>query len=80
MPRVRLNFPNVLNTSVQVGDYAYFSNPRAVGPVREYPGETGLPSSGGTHTPHMTNDQSEIIMIGEILEVGEWLYEDNLSI
>jgi len=80
MPRVRLNFPNVLNTSVQVGDYAYFSNPRAVGPVREYPGETGLPSSGGTHTPHMTNDQSEIIMIGEILEVGEWLYEDNLPI
>ena len=80
MPRVRLNFPNVLNTSVQVGDYAYFSNPRAVGPVREYPGETGLPSSGGTHTPHMTNDQSEIIMIGEILEVGEWLYEDDLSI
>jgi hypothetical protein len=40
MPRVRLNFPNVLNTSVQVGDYAYFSNPRAVGPAREYPGET----------------------------------------
>ena len=80
MPRVRLNFPNVLNTSVQVGDYAYFSNPRAVGPVREYPGETGLPSSGGTHTPHMTNDQSEIIMIGEILEVGQWLYEDNLPI
>jgi|TARA_R100000152_G_scaffold20721_1_gene15585 hypothetical protein len=80
MPRVRLNFPNVLNTSVQVGDYAYFSNPRAVGPVREYPNENGGVPGGGTHTPHMTNDQSEIIMIGEILQVGEWLYEDNLSI
>ena len=80
MPRVRLNFPNVLNTSVQVGDYAYFSNPRAVGPVREYPNENGGVPGGGTHTPHMTNDQSEIIMIGEILEVGEWLYEDNLPI
>ena len=32
-PVIQLNFPNPLNTSVQVGDVAYFSNPTAVGGV-----------------------------------------------
>tara|TARA_R100001163_G_C5058478_1_gene195091 strand:- start:720 stop:1715 length:996 start_codon:yes stop_codon:yes gene_type:complete len=77
MPIVQLFFPNVINTSVQVGDYAYFSNPTPVGPTLEYPNENNNVPGGGTHTPHMTNDQSEIIMIGEILEVGEWQYADN---
>ena len=80
MPIVELRFPNVLQTSVQIGDYAYFSNPIAVGPEREYPrGEPGVPA-GKTHTPHMTNTQSEIIMIGEIVDIGQWTYNDNLSI
>ena len=80
MPIVELRFPNVLQTSVQIGDYAYFSNPIAVGPQREYPrGEPGVPA-GKTHTPHMTNTQSEIIMIGEIVDIGQWIYNDNLSI
>ena len=69
MPLVQLDFPNPLNTSVQIGDTAYFSNPI------EY-GTTGNPLSGdqwaSTTTPHLTSNQSDIIMIGEITEIITW--------
>jgi hypothetical protein len=69
MPLVQLDFPNPLNTSVQVGDTAYFSNPINYG-------TTGNPLSGdqwaSTTTPHLTSNQSDIIMIGEITEIITW--------
>ena len=69
MPLVQLDFPNPLNTSVQVGDTAYFSNPI------EY-GTTGNPLSGdqwaSTTTPHLTSNQSDIIKIGVITEIITW--------
>ena len=74
MPLVQLDFPNPLNTSVQVGDFAYFSNPI------DY-GTTGNPLSGdqwaSTTTPHLTSDQSDIIMIGEIITIIPW--DDTVS-
>lgn len=64
MPRIRLTFPNPLNTSVQVGDTAYFSNPIEVG------------VKGGqwasTTTPHLTSEQQDIIKIGEIMGIEPW--------
>ena len=69
MPLIQLDFPNPLNTSVQVGDTAYFSNPI------EY-GTTGNPLSGdqwaSTTTPHLTSNQSDIIIIGVITEIIIW--------
>ncbi len=69
MPLVQLDFPNPLNTSVQVGDTAYFSNPI------DY-GTTGNPLGGGqwasTTTPHLTSDQGDIIMIGPIETIIPW--------
>jgi len=69
MPLVQLDFPNPLNTSVQIGDTAYFSNPI------EY-GTTGNPLSGNqwesTTTPHLTSDQHGIMMIGIITEIITW--------
>ena len=69
MAIIQLDFPNPLNTSVQVGDVAYFSNPI------EY-GTTGNPLSSdqwaSTTTPHLTSNQSDIIMIGEITEIITW--------
>lgn len=62
-PIVQLNFPNPLNVSVQVGDIAYFSNPNPVGQVQSWTATT---------TPHMSNPQSDIIMIGEIIQRIEW--------
>ena len=62
-PVIQLNFPNPLNVSVQVGDIAYFSNPNPVGQVQEWTATT---------TPHMSNHQSGIIMIGEIIQRIEW--------
>jgi hypothetical protein len=68
-PVVQLDFPNPLNVSVQLGDIAYFSNPTPVGIV-------GNPSSGeqwtSTTTPHLTNEQQHIIMIGEIIQIIPW--------
>jgi len=68
-PVVQLDFPNPLNVSVQLGDIAYFSNPIPVGIV-------GNPLSGeqwaATTTPHLTNDQQHVIMIGEIIEIIRW--------
>ncbi len=69
MPLVQLDFPNPLNTSVQIGDTAYFSNPI------DY-GTTGNPLSGNqwasTTTPHLTSDQSDIIKIGVITAITPW--------
>jgi len=69
MALIQLDFPNPLNTSVQVGDVAYFSNPI------EY-GTTGNPLSGdqwtSTTTPHLTSPQSDIKIIGEITEIITW--------
>ena len=69
MPSIEINFNQEVNTSVQVGDVAYFSNPI------DY-GTTGNPLSGdqwtSTTTPHLTSNQSDIKMIGEITEIITW--------
>ena len=65
---IKLTFNNPLNTSVQIGDTAYFSNPYPVGGV-------GSPTGGqwaSTVTPHLTNDISEVISLGEIIDVIQW--------
>ena len=65
---IQLTFNNPLNTSVQIGDTAYFSNPLPVG-------ITGNPTGGqweSTVTPHLTNDISEVISLGEIIDVIQW--------
>ena len=62
-PVVQLNFPNPLNVSVQVGDVAYFSNPIPVGQVQSWTATT---------TPHLSNPQGGIIMIGEIIQIIPW--------
>ena len=68
-PVIQLNFPNPLNVSVQIGDVAYFSNPTSVG-------VTGNPLSGNqwtaTTTPHLSNPQAGIFMIGEIVQIIPW--------
>ena len=70
MPIIQISFNNPLNVSVQLGDVAYFSNPIPVGGV-------GNPVSPGeqwaaTVTPHLTNDQQDIIKIGEIQNIIPW--------
>lgn len=68
MPNITLTFNNPLNTSVQIGDTAYFSNPYPVGGV-------GSPTGGqwaSTVTPHLTNNISEVISLGEITGVTQW--------
>ena len=65
MPIIQLSFDNPLNTSVQVGDNAYFSNPTPVSSV-------GNPLGGpwtSTTTPHMTNDIHGVVDLGEILTI-----------
>jgi hypothetical protein len=63
MPIIQLSFPNPLNVSVQKGDIAYFSNPTPVGPSAQW---------AATVTPHLTNDQQDIIKIGEIQNIIKW--------
>jgi len=68
MPTIQLSFPNPLNTSVQVGDNAYFSNPTPVS-------TPGNPFGGqweSTTTPHMTNDIDGVVDLGEILSITPW--------
>lgn len=62
-PVVQLTFLYPLNVSVQIGDVAYFSNSTAVGPSQTW---------AATTTPHMTSSQSDIKMIGEIVDIGQW--------
>lgn len=63
MPLIQLNFNNPLNTSVQIGDVAYFSNPIPVGNFQQWT---------ATSTPHLTNDQQDIIKIGVIVNIIPW--------
>ena len=63
-PVIQLNFPNPLNVSVQVGDIAYFSNPTEVG--------LQVQSWTATTTPHLSNPQGGIMMIGEIIQIIPW--------
>ena len=63
MPIIQLNFLNLLNASVQIGDTAYFSNPTQVG--------SGV-NWASTTTPHLTNDQQDIFKIGEINNIILW--------
>ena len=68
MPIIQITFDNPLNTSVQVGDNAYFSNPTPVSSV-------GNPLGGSwtsTTTPHMTNDIDGVVDLGEILTITPW--------
>ena len=68
MPIIQLSFPNPLNTSVQVGDNAYFSNPTPISTA-------GNPLGGqwtSTTTPHMTNDIDGVVDLGEIVAVIPW--------
>ena len=60
-PVIQINFNFPLNVSVQVGDIAYFSNPYDVGVAKTYQ---------STQTPHKTNTQSQIKMIGEIIALA----------
>jgi len=62
-PVVQLDFTNPLNVSVQIGDVAYFSNPVPVGSSGQW---------ASTTTPHLTSPQSDIIMIGEIVNIIPW--------
>jgi hypothetical protein len=61
MPTIIISFNNPLNTSVQKGDIAYFSNPVDVGPSKIYQ---------STKTPHKTNTQQEIKKIGVIIDLA----------
>ena len=63
MPIIKIEFTNQINTSVQVGDIAYFSNPILYG-------TTGFTPTLHDVVPHLTADQSDIIKIGEILEIS----------
>tara|TARA_R110002110_G_scaffold25211_2_gene93748 strand:+ start:13275 stop:14267 length:993 start_codon:yes stop_codon:yes gene_type:complete len=68
MPIIQLSFDNPLNTSVQVGDNAYFSNPVPVS-------TPGNPFGGqwtSTTTPHVTNDIDGVVDLGEILTITPW--------
>lgn len=68
MPDITLTFNNPLNTSVQVGDTGYFTNPYPVGGV-------GSPTGGqweSTVTPHLTSDLKGVISLGEITSITQW--------
>ena len=68
MPIIQLSFDNPLNTSVQVGDNAYFSNPLPV----SVPGNPLGGQWTSTTTPHMTNDIDGVVDLGEILTITPW--------
>jgi len=68
MPIIQLSFDNPLNTSVQVGDNAYFSNPLPV----SVPGNPLGGQWESTTTPHMTNDIDGVVDLGEILTITPW--------
>ena len=71
MPLVQLHFPNPLNTSVQIGDVAYFTNPVEVGGPHPVTGATTT-AWASTITPHKTSEQEDIIKIGEIKSIVPW--------
>ena len=68
MPIIQIHFANPLNTSVQVGDNAYFSNPTPVSSI-------GNPLGGSwtsTTTPHLTSDIAGVVDLGEIVTIIPW--------
>ena len=68
MPAIQLTFQYPLNTSVQVGDTAYFSNPIPLG-------INGNPLGGqwtSTATPHVTGDIQDVVSLGKILSITPW--------
>jgi len=71
MPLIQLQFPNPLNTSVQIGDVAYFTNPWDVGGPHPVTGATPT-AWASTMTPHKTAEQQDIIKIGEIIDIYIW--------
>jgi hypothetical protein len=71
MPLVQLHFPNPLNTSVQIGDIAYFTNPWDVGGPHPVTGADPT-AWASTMTPHKTSEQQDIIKIGEIIAIVPW--------
>ena len=65
MPIIQLDFNNPLNTSVQVGDMVYFTNPSQVpGTIQHVHGDPNQPP------PHETSTQENIILIGKIIPNG----------
>ena len=70
MPLIQLDFENKLNTSVQTGDVAYFSNPIDYGTAGNSLNNGDQWSS--TTTPHLTSNQSDIIKIGVIETIIPW--------
>jgi hypothetical protein len=78
MPIIQLDFGHYLNTSVQIGDIAYFANTTAVGPTGD-PAVDILDhfgsSTGHIHDPqlqvppHETASKEEIIKIGKIIAI-----------
>jgi len=75
MPLIQLDFENKLNTSVQTGDVAYFSNPIDYGTAGNSLNNGDQWSS--TTTPHLTSNQSDIIKIGVIETIIPWDGEVN---
>ena len=70
MPIIQLTFRKRINVSVQPGDLVYFSNQTPVGTARSWP-DVG----GGTTTPHLRNDQEDIILIGPVQSINERIFE-----
>lgn len=75
-PVIQLSFNNPLNTSVQLGDIAYFANTTAVG-------GSGLQHAqipdylNDAPPPHETAGQQDIIKIGVIVEIQQ--FDETLS-
>ena len=60
MATLTLTFANPLNTSLQIGDTAYYIDTNPIGPSKEWAAST---------TPHFTGPQSGIIKIGPIVDL-----------
>jgi hypothetical protein len=77
MPIIQLDFGHRLNTSVQMGDIAYFANTTAVGPTGDPTVDIldHFSSTGHIHDPqlpvppHETASKEEIIKIGKIIAI-----------
>ena len=73
MPEIKLSFQHPLNTSVQVGDIAYFANAKAdpvVNPIDPTSNLTHDHNQVISEPPHETASQADIIKIGKITEIG----------
>ena len=66
MPEIKLSFQHPLNTSVQVGDIAYFANAKAdpvVNPIDPTSNLTHDHNQVISEPPHETASQADIIKI-----------------